>query len=67
MRTVSQCKQSAFEYYSNLTPADRLADAIWNDPYYNLKPGGKYGNLFMCSARIWIDRAGNIYQNKPSK
>jgi len=66
-KTQTELKRETMAYFETMTPAERLSRACWNEPYFNIKPTDKYGNLFGNASRIWIDRAGNIYANKPKK
>ena len=67
MKSISELKEETFKEYKKLTTAERLAKASWNEPYFNIKPTDKYGILYGSQCRIWIDRSGNIFKNKPSK
>ncbi len=64
MSDVVRLKQEAIEHFSKLTPQERLSQAEFDCTY--LRTTDKIGNLYYGGVRIWINRDGTIWANRPS-
>jgi len=62
-KSLVAMKRQAIEHFNAMSPEERLTYAEFNCEYE--RTTDKIGNLYYGQVRIWIDRQGNIYANRP--
>jgi len=60
---ITRLKAEAMEHFSKMTPVERLAEAEFDCQYQ--RTTDKIGNLYYGGVRIWINREGKIWANRP--
>ena len=64
MHDVVNIKAQAVEHFNKMPPVERLSEAEFDCEY--LRTTDKIGNLYYSGVRIWINRDGRIWANRPS-